>query len=281
MKQFDGKVAVVTGGGSGIGEGLSRALAEAGASVIVADIMRDDAETVVAAIRDAGGSAAAAVCDVSDRASVEAMKAEANRRFGRVSLLFANAGVTLFERLTDMADEDIDWLLQVALHGVFHCLRAFLPDMIAAREGPVVATSSFAGLLSPFMDEHAPYVAAKAGVIGLMLTMRRELADSGVGMTVLCPGKVATRITESRRRRPRRFGGPAGATVTLPLGAETMSERTPAQVAEMVFAAIRDDKPVVVTHGDAKEIFLRGFSDVVAEAFDAAAAWEATRLPAA
>jgi NAD(P)-dependent dehydrogenase (short-subunit alcohol dehydrogenase family) len=278
MKELAGKVAVVTGGGSGIGEGLAMALGREGCQVVVADIVKENAEAVAARIRETWGAAAGVACDVSDRASVQALKAEANRQFGPVSLLIANAGVTLFERLTDMVDEEIDWLLQVDLHGVFHCLRAFLPDMIAAREGHILATSSFAGLLPFGFVDHAPYVAAKAGVLGLMLTMRKELEGSGVSTSVLCPSLVTTTIAQSRKRRPARFGGPSDDMVTLPKGAALAANapvaRTPDQVAQMVVRAIREDQPIVVTHSRGREAFLTTYTKMVTDAFDAAAEWE-------
>lgn len=274
MRDLLGKVAIVTGGSSGIGEGLAKGLAREGCKVVIADIVKDRAEAVANQILEAGGTAAAIACDVSERASVQSLKSEANRLFGRVSIVCTNAGVTLFERLVNMTDEDIDWLLQVNLHGTFHCLRAFLPDMLEAQDGHFVATSSFAGLLAPYFADHAPYVAAKSGLIGLMFTMRRELAGSGVGMTVLCPGKVATRITESLSYRPQRFGGPSGEIVTLPLGSETQVERTPDEVAQMVLTAIHDDRAMVVTHSNGREPFLRGFVEMVGTAFDDVAEWE-------
>ncbi|TAL04038.1 MAG: SDR family oxidoreductase, partial [Rhodospirillaceae bacterium] len=179
MTDIAGKVALVTGGGSGIGRGLALALAAEGARIVVADIIKDNAEAVAAEIKKAGGSAVAVACDVSDRTSVRKMKAEANQALGNVSLLFANAGATSFERLTDMSDDDVDWIIQVNLMGVTNCLTTFLPDMIAARDGHVVATASMAGMLPAWIPQHAPYSAAKMGIIGMILNMRMELAEFG------------------------------------------------------------------------------------------------------
>ena len=146
MTEFAGKVAVVTGGGSGIGRGQVMALANEGASVVVADIIKENADRVAAEVQQAGGTAVAVACDVSDRDSVKKMKAEANDALGPVSLLFATAGVTWFDRLTDMSEKNVDWVIQVNLMGTMYCMQAFLPDMIEAREGHVVATASNAGL---------------------------------------------------------------------------------------------------------------------------------------
>src|SRR5438067_294619 len=111
MTQIAGKVAVVTGSGSGIGRGLALELAKQGARVVVADILKDNADKVAAEITKAGGKAASAAVDVCDRASIQKMKAEANKAFGPVGLLFANAGATSFEPLIKMSDDDVDWII--------------------------------------------------------------------------------------------------------------------------------------------------------------------------
>ncbi len=274
MRDLSGKVAVVTGAASGMGEGMARALAAEGCRVVIADIMADRAEVVAKAIVAGGGQAIAVACDISDRASVRALKAEVDRQYGPASILIPNAGVTVFKPLMEMTDEEVDWVLAVDLHGVFHCLRAFVPDMIAAGEGHVLATSSFSGLICSYIGDHAPYVAAKSGVIGLMLSMRRELEPHGVGATVLCPGKVATRITESFLYRPERFGGPSAEGITLPTGDNTQDARSPDAVGRMVVEAIRENRAVIVTDPSAKEYFRAGYCEPILEAFDAVAEWE-------
>lgn len=274
MKEFAGKVAVVTGGARGMGLGMSRALAREGCKVVIADILEDDGEAAADAVQRAGGTASSVVCDVSDRASVRALHSAVIERFGAASLLIANAGVTLFKPFTEMTDDEIDWVLQTNLNGVVHCLQMFLPDMIEKRCGHVVATSSFSGLLSPYLKDHAPYVAAKAGVIGMMLSMRRELADVGVGATVLCPGKVATQITESLKYRPKRFGGATEGSIVLPLGENTQPARHPDEVAQMVLRGVRENRAVVVTDAGVAGLFREGYCEAISSAFEAAALWD-------
>jgi len=274
------KTAVVTGGGSGIGRGIALTLAREGAAVAIADIMEDNALKVAGEIEALGARAVAIACDVTDRASVAAMKSEAERQLGPVSLLVANAGVTMFEDLTDMSDDDVDWVIDVSLYGVVHCVQAFIPDMIARREGHVVATASVAGLMAPFIGQHAPYCGAKAGVIGFMLSLRPDLARHNVGASVFCPSAVQSRITDSPRYRPARYGGPADGEVTLPDGAgeEGLAAGRPAEEAgEMVAEAIRANRAMIVTDSTHRAGFDAGMVALVHEAFDAATEFDRVR----
>lgn len=278
--EISGKTAIVTGGGSGIGRGIAKALAREGAAVVIADIMEAGAVAVVDEIEASGGRAAAIPCDVSDRASVAAMKAEAERQFGPVSLLIANAGVTMFEELTDMSNEDVDWVIDVSLYGVVHCVQAFVPDMIATGQGHIVATASVAGLMAPFIGRHAPYCGAKAGIIGFILSLRPDLAKHGVGASVFCPSAVESRITDSPLYRPARYGGPQEDEVTLPNAGEIQMQavsRPASEAADMVIEAIRADRAVIVTDPSHRAGFERGMVAQVLEAFDAAAAFDAAR----
>ena len=280
MTEIAGKIAVVTGGGSGIGRALAMALASEGASVAVADIMMENAEAVVAEITASGGSAKAFRCDVCDRDAVMTLKSDINRTMGAVSLLFANAGATSFERLTDMTHDDVDWIVQVNLLGVTHCLLAFYPDMVASRDGHVFATASSAGLLPSMVPYHAPYSAAKLGVIGMMLNLRIEAAEYGVGCTVLCPGGVESGMKDNNARyRPDRFGGPGEGGVTLPEGffqQVKLQFRPAEEVARMCLQAVRNDRPLVITDGAMRSVFQETYVDMVMSAFDDVDAFDAS-----
>lgn len=279
MTEIAGRTAVVTGGGNGIGMGLARELARQGARVAVADIMPENAEKVAGAIRAAGGEAIAVACDVCERASITALRDAVHAAFGPAQLLFANAGATSFDPLMDMTDDDVDWILQVNLHGVMNTTRAFLPDMIAGRQGHVCATASMAGLLPGWIPVHAPYSAAKAGIIGLMMNLGLELREHNVFTTSYCPGGVATGMKDNNARyRPTRFGGPStgGIHVTeASANASAMAFYSPAAVAPMVLDAVRNNRPFVFDHPDQRAEFRRTYSQVVEACYDAADAWHA------
>lgn len=270
MTDIAGRVALVTGGGSGIGRGLALALAAEGASVIVADIGQGRAPETVEAIRAAGGTGHAVHCDVSDRVSVLAMKAEADRTLGLPTLLFPNAGVTAFDPLHEMTPEDVDWMIDVNLKGVFHCVEAFLPHMLAQGGGHICATSSMAGLIPPRIPDHVPYVAAKMGVIGMMLAMRADYARHGIGCTVLCPGGVQGRMTECTTVRPQKYGGPAEA-IPVPTDIITRNKiqfRRPDSVAQMILRAVRNNRAMVLTDHTRRGYFQELYVDAVMQAFD-------------
>ena len=155
-----------------------------------------------------GGKAVAIQCDVCDRTSINRMRDEAIAALGPIQLVFANAGATSFDPLMEMSDDDVDWILNVNLHGVMNCTRAFLPGMIASGEGHVCATASMAGLLPGWIPVHVPYSAAKAGIIGMMMNLALEMKQHNVFTTSYCPGGVATGMKQNNARyRPAKCQG--------------------------------------------------------------------------
>ncbi len=279
MKALMGKAALVTGAGSGIGRALVAELAGAGMMVGALDIDAAAAETAAAEARAGGGAAIGLACDVSDAAQMGAAFAQVEDRLGSISLFCANAGVTAFERLADMSATDIDWIYHVDFLAVSRGIRAVLPAMIAAGEGHIVATASMAGLAPTWVPYHVPYTAAKAGVIGMLMNLRPELAERGVGCTVVCPGGVATNILDSPRRRPDRFGGPTSGGITPPAGFRAPAgsryvQRTAGEVARMTLEAVLADRPLVVTDPRMRGLY-GDYATMVMRAFDDAERWEA------
>jgi NAD(P)-dependent dehydrogenase (short-subunit alcohol dehydrogenase family) len=203
MERFAGRVAVVTGGASGIGLALARRLGAEGMRVVVADV---EEGPLAAAERDLAGRGVevlAVPTDVREEASVEALAEAALARFGAVHVVCNNAGVMGGAGLTwEVPAEDWDWVLGVNLHGVIHGIRTFVPILVAQEEGHVLNTASMAALVSLALT--APYVVSKHAVLALSESLFHELAGRAphVGVSVLCPEAVVTRIAEAERNRP-------------------------------------------------------------------------------
>ena len=270
--------AVVTGGGSGIGMGLAKQLAKQGVAVAVADIILDNARRVTDEIRAAGGKAVAIHCDVCERDSIKQMKSEATAALGFIKLVFANAGATSFDPLMDMSDADVDWIVQVNLMGVLNTTRAFLPDMMAAKQGHITATASMAGLLPGWIPVHVAYSAAKAGIIGAMLNLSLEMKEYGIRTTVYCPGGVATNMKANNSLyRPPRFGGPSEGAVNVPKASfqgKPPAFYPPEAVAPIVLRAVQNNRPFVFDHAEQRRIFRETYSGVVEACYDDIDAYE-------
>jgi NAD(P)-dependent dehydrogenase (short-subunit alcohol dehydrogenase family) len=259
MESLRDRVAVVTGGGSGIGRALIEAFAREGARVVVADIEEAAASAVADAVRTRGGEAIAVRVDVSDLAQVQALADRAFAHFGAVHVLCNNAGVALWGALQDATHQDWEWVLGVNLWGVIHGLEAFLPRMIAQRQpGHVVNTGSMAGLIAS--QGLGVYNASKYAVVGISETLAKDLRPHQIGVSVICPMGVSTQIRQSARNRPPRLrneGPRAGGEVEL-IGASL----TPEVVAAMTLAAIRANRLYVITHDESLEPLRRRFQRI-------------------
>ncbi len=192
MGLFEEKVAIVTGGGAGIGEALCMELGRQGAHVIVADINGGDADRVAAAVARHGGRAQARRVDVADEQDVRCAVEEVAASYGRLDYLFNNAGIAIGGDARDLTLDQWKQVLDVDLDGVLYGTLAAYPIMVRQRFGHIVNTSSATGLLPQPLN--APYATAKHAVVGLSLSMRLEGADLGVKVSVACPGYVRTAI---------------------------------------------------------------------------------------
>jgi NAD(P)-dependent dehydrogenase (short-subunit alcohol dehydrogenase family) len=247
LRDLSGKVAVVTGGASGIGRGIATELLKQRMRVVIADIEEDALEKTGKAI----GASAGIVCDVSDRGSVEALAKEVQKRFGMVHVLVNNAGVGPMGPISTLSIEDWTWVLGVNLWGVIHGVHAFLPILKANKEGGhIVNTASLAGLIG--LAELGPYCVSKHGVVALTETLAQELAQEGskVGASVLCPGTVATNIQNSSRNRPAKLSKGALKDVDLRQDESWGQARflEPDQVGTMVVKAIESGDLYIMTH---------------------------------
>ena len=204
MRDLDGKVAVVTGAASGIGRALADAFGAAGMGLVLADVEADPLVAAAAELGSRGVDAHAVVTDVAQADQVEALAVAAEDRFGAAHVVCNNAGVAPIGPVLETRLEDWRWVFDVNLFGVVHGIQAFGPRLVAQGEGHIVNTASSGGLIT--VPGFGAYVATKHAVVGLSETLYQELAGTGVGVSVLCPGLVATQIFESERNRPRRRG---------------------------------------------------------------------------
>jgi len=256
MKELRDRVAVVTGAGSGIGAALARACAAEGMRVVLADVERAAVDAVADELRRGGSEAQAAVVDVRDAAALEDLADRTWRRFGACHLLVNNAGVVAYRPIAELELSDWRWVLSVNLEGVIHGLHAFVPRL-RAQGGPahIVNTSSMAGLIPLQGAGLGAYAASKYAVVAISETLRLELAPDGIGVSVVCPGGVATRINEAERNRPRelsrRSAAPAPDMEKVARSRRLEAPETflePDAVALRILQGVRDDELYVITH---------------------------------
>jgi NAD(P)-dependent dehydrogenase (short-subunit alcohol dehydrogenase family) len=252
MNDVEGRVAVITGGASGIGRALANRFAAAGMKLALADIEEDELSRTVAALRADGADAIGVRADVAQLADVEALRDRALEEFGRVHLVCNNAGVAGGSVL-DARIEVWQWVLGVNLWGVIHGCHVFLPLLVEQDEGHVVNTASLAGLGA--VAGLGVYCTSKFAVVGLSESLHHDLSARGsrVGVSVLCPGFVQTRIFESHRNMPDHVRAVAASDVTT--GADEGALQTIAragipasEAAEAVFDAVRDRRFFVLPH---------------------------------
>lgn len=202
MDELQGRVAVITGGASGMGLAFAHRFAAAGMTVVLGDIEIQALDTAVAGLRDAGAEVLGVRCDVSDADSVHDLARAAREAYGAVHVVCLNAGVAGSGALHEQTLADWEWILGVNLMGIVHGIDAFLADLIARDEGHVVITASVAGHTA--YPGLGVYSATKHAAVAIAETLHNELVSNGsrVGATALCPGFVDTGIFDSARNRP-------------------------------------------------------------------------------
>jgi NAD(P)-dependent dehydrogenase (short-subunit alcohol dehydrogenase family) len=252
VKSLADRVAVVTGGGSGIGRALCVAFARAGARVVVADLDEAGMTDTADAVTKAGGRALTVRTDVSRLADVRALADRAWSEFGAVHVLCNNAGIALWGGLDTATHQDWEWAIGVNLWGVIHGVEAFVPRMIAQKtDGHIVNTASMAGLTTaPFMSV---YDVTKHGVVALSESMYKELQVTGapIGVSVVCPGLIDTNIMRSSRNRPEELAEAGKAGPMAQSFGQALSDRLaggypPSEVAEQVVEGIRAGRFYIV-----------------------------------
>jgi NAD(P)-dependent dehydrogenase (short-subunit alcohol dehydrogenase family) len=261
VQDLNGKVAVVTGGASGIGNALARRFASEGAQVVIGDIEADALERAVSELRASGATAEGIVTDVTDPAQMQALGDAAVERFGGVHVFCNNAGVGGGGLSWEMPLSTWEWVIGVNMWGVIHGVRTFVPLLMQQTEAHIVNTASVAGLVAaPFMG---PYNASKHAVVAISETLHHELGMVApqVKVSVLCPGWVNTKIAESGRNRPEHLqeddavADGDGAALLRGLIEKGMP---PEEVAGKVRDAIRDERFWVLTHDEEGDFWVDG-----------------------
>jgi NAD(P)-dependent dehydrogenase (short-subunit alcohol dehydrogenase family) len=273
MKDFSGKTAFVTGGASGIGLALCRAFGQRGMNVALGDVEADACAAAVKALRGAGINAIGMTVDVSDRDSLADAAARTFAEFGKVHILCNNAGVSRAGPIESISPSDWDWVIGVNLKGLVHGLQVFLPHMKAHGEpGHVVNTASINGVAGAPLA--GPYCATKFASVGISEVLAEELAGGPIGVSVLCPGWVKTRMLDNGRNRPARFGGPirldmdgANADRNQRYAKALENGLDPAYVAQLVVDAIEVRRLYIFTHTD-RRVDVDSRYQLMTQAFD-------------
>lgn len=280
MKDFKGRTAFITGGASGIGLGMARAFGRAGMNVVLADIDRTAAKNAADRLAAEQIKAVPVPVDVTDRASVRSAALDAVAAFGKIHIVCNNAGVAVGGPVGTLRERDWDWIIDVNLKGVVYGMEVFMPLIKSHGDGGhFVNTASMAGMVSPPGME--PYCATKFAVVAMSEGWAPQLAQFDIGVSVLCPGFVRTRIHESGRARQDKYGGAGvvdSGVGTTPNEAanNVLSGIDPDIVGQRVFEGVRDNDLYIFTHPMFKEFVQTRFNGILA-AFDKSAQSEALK----
>jgi NAD(P)-dependent dehydrogenase (short-subunit alcohol dehydrogenase family) len=263
VREVEGKVAFITGGGSGVGLGMARAFVRAGMRVAIADIREDHLEEAAAEL---GADVLAVHLDITDRDAFARAADETERALGNVHVLCNNAGINLFNDIADATYQDWDWVLGVNLGGVVNGVVTFVPRIKAHREGGhVVNTASMAAFIAG--PGAGIYTTAKFAVHGLSDALRWSLLPHGIGVSMVCPGLVKSKIYESDKIRPAELS-----TDVTPADEEFMrilpglheAGMEPDEIGEKVLSAIRENRFYVFTHPDHRDELREIFDETLA-----------------
>ena len=265
MKQLAGKVAVITGGASGIGLATAKALAARGTNLVLADIETPALEKAAASLASSGVKIESVTCDVSNLADVQRLADLAFDTMGAVHIVFNNAGVAVGGPIAEMKHSDWDWIIKVNLWGPIHGVEAFLSRLMAQKtEGHILFTASFAGLVPN--EGLGPYCVSKYGVVALAEVLRRELRSYDIGVSVLCPMRIATNIGNSERNRPADLGGPNDSPQVQ---SQDESNRNMAgrvlnvdDVAAMILDAMAANRLYILPHEESRKSIRRRFERI-------------------
>jgi NAD(P)-dependent dehydrogenase (short-subunit alcohol dehydrogenase family) len=267
MEDLGGKVAVITGGASGIGFVTAKSLARYGVKLVLADIEERALAEAVATLNAEGAEAIGVVTDVGDKDAVDRLADQAWSHFGAVHIVFNNAGVAVFGPVQDMRHVDWQWVMRVNLWGPIHGVETFVPRLIAQKQGGhVLFTASFAGLVGN--RNLGPYSVSKAAVVSLAECVAKDVKEYGIGVSVLCPMRVSTNIGESHRNRPGELGGPEVRFAHADRDEGSLEGRVLelGPIGDLIVEAIRRNDLYVLTHKETETFVARRFARIQAAA---------------
>lgn len=250
MKDVTGRVAIVTAGGSGIGRGVALALAGAGARVVVADVVGERASAVAAEVEAAGSQGLGVACDVAADGSFEALRDATLDRFGQIDIVHNNVGVIASGLPEAIPVEAWRRIVEVNLMSVVRSNLVFVPLLLERGDGHLLFTAS-TNPLFPYSYDRLPYTATKGAVVALVESLALYLKPRGVGVSLLCPGPVATNIGEQIRSygEPQPVRGPGFAVLR------------PEEVGQRVLDGIRADRFLILTHPEVRDLMVQRAQD--------------------
>ena len=271
MHNFEGAVAVVTGGGSGIGEAFSKRIAKQGSKLVICDVKQESVERVVEDIKREGGIAIGQVIDVSNHEEVLSVADKTYKEFKKCNFLFNNAGVLGPGLLKGADKKTFDWVLQTNLGGVFNGVNAFLNRMLDQGEtGHILNTSSVSGIFG--WAGLGFYSASKFGILGFTLSLNSELKDSNINVSALLPGGVETGITSAIRKDQSDFDKIDLSTLDLEEATAKAKDSitiAPDQAVDVILEGLNNNELIIFTHnGYLKE--LKEYTSSLIEAMEKA-----------
>lgn len=273
-----GKAAVVTGSAGGIGLGIAKALAGAGMNLVLADLQPDKLDAARAAIESLGVRAVAVPVDVSDAESVANVARVAEQSFGKLHVAVNNAGVAMHGTpIEQVTPQEWQWLAGVNVMGVVNGIRSFVPLIRRHGEGGhVVNTASVSGFFVREGRNQGAYAMSKYAVLALSEALEQETKGSGIGVSVLCPGSVATNIFGSAATRPERFGGAYQRPSQEAMSGALAGGLAPEVVGQRVLQGMQSGEFYILTHAGERDVVKARHARIEA-AFERAAAWERQR----
>jgi NAD(P)-dependent dehydrogenase (short-subunit alcohol dehydrogenase family) len=266
VKDISGKVAFITGGGSGVGLGQAKVFARAGCRVVIADIRQDHLDEAMDYFRESDADVHPILLDITDREAYARAADETERKFGVVQLLFNTAGVSIFGPLEKSTYNDYDWQMAVNFGGVVNGIHTFIPRMIEhGQGGHVVTTASLGAFLAA--GPAGIYTASKFAVRGLSEALRSEVEKYNIGVTVLCPANVNTNIAESVRTRPKKYSNSGyifDDEVLDSLRRIYSAGKDPVELAEEVLKAVYENRKYCSPYPEARQALESHFAEVIA-----------------